>query len=132
LGVFQIRSRQVWSSGVRGGKVRPEDVSLSVRLWTSGGIESVAWLVWMGKMVTEWSVPLVTSAIDAWRVKAIARQQSGTAERLGSDLPLGAGQQSWLAHGREKQISRRPENCSNNTPSRMYVKRLKINPHAAL
>jgi|GEM_PF-945502 hypothetical protein len=126
--MFQIRSRQLWSSGVRGGNVRPEDVSLSGRLSTSGGIEPVACFVSIGRMVTEWSVPLVTSATELWRVKAIARQQSGTAERPGSDLPFGAGQQSWLAHGREKQTSRRPENCSNNTPSKMYVKYLKINP----
>ena len=76
-------------------------------------------------MVTEWSVPRVTSATELWRVKAIARQHSGTAERSGSDLPFGAGQQSWRTHGREKQTSRRPENCSNNTPSKMYVKYLK-------
>jgi hypothetical protein len=126
--MFQIRSRQLWSSGVRGGNVRPEDVSLSGRLSTSGGIESVACLVSIGRMVTERSVPLVTSATELWRVKAIARQHSGTAERPGTDLPFGAGQQSWLAHGREKQTSRRPANCSNNTPSKMYVKYLKINP----
>jgi len=46
-------------------------------------------------------------------------------EGLGSDLPFGAGQQSWLLEGRAKHTSRRPENWSNNTPSRMYVKRLK-------
>jgi hypothetical protein len=126
--MFQIRSRQLWSSGVRGGNVRPEDVSLSGRLSTSGGIESVARFVSIGRMVTEWSVPLVTSATELWRVKAIARQHSGTAERPGSDLPFGAGQQSWLAHGREKQTSRRPENCSNKTPSKMYVKYFKDNP----
>jgi hypothetical protein len=108
--------------------VRPEDVSLSGRLSTSGGIESVASFVSIGRMVTEWSVPRVTSATELWRVKAIARQHSGTAERPGTDLPFGAGQQSSLAHGREKQTSRRPENCSNNTPSKMYVKYLKINP----
>ena len=62
--MFQIRSRQLWSRGVRGGNVRPEDVSLSGRLSTSGGIESVACFVSIGWMVTEWSVPLVTSAID--------------------------------------------------------------------
>ena len=128
--MFQIRSRQLWSSGVRGGNVRPEDVSLSGRLSTSGGIESVACFVSIGRMVTEYSVPRVTSATELWRVKAIARQHSGTAERPGSDLPFGAGQQSWLAHGREKQTSRRPENCSNNTPSKMYVKYFKINPRA--
>jgi hypothetical protein len=126
--VFQIRSRHVWSSGVRGGNVRPEDVSLSGRLATRGGIESVACFVSIGWMVTEWSVPLVTSAIDPWRVKAIARQHSGRAERTGSDLPFGAGQQSWLALGRQKQTSRRPEACTNNTPSKMYVKYLKSNP----
>jgi hypothetical protein len=108
--------------------VRPEDVSLSGRLSTSGGIESVACFVSIGRMVTEYSVPRVTSATELWRVKAIARQHSGTAERPGSDLPFGAGQQSWLAHGREKQTSRRPENCSNNTPSKMYVKYFKGNP----
>jgi hypothetical protein len=105
--------------------VRPEDVSLSGRLSTSGGIESVACFVSIGRMVTEWSVPRVTSATELWRVKAIARQHSGTAERSGSDLPFGAGQQSWRTQGREKQTSRRPENCSNNTPSKMYVKYLK-------
>jgi len=108
--------------------VRPEDVSLSGRLSTNGGIESVACFASIGWMVTEWSVPLVTSATELWRVKVIARQHSGTAERPGNDLPFGAGQQSWLARGREKQTSRRPENCSNNTPSKMYVKYLKIHP----
>ena len=110
--------------------MRPEDVSLSGRLSTSGGIESVACFVSIGRMVMEYSVPLVTSATELWRVKAIARQHSGTAERPGSDLPFGAGQQSWLAQGREKQTSRRPETCSNNTPSKMYVKYLKINPQS--
>jgi hypothetical protein len=76
-------------------------------------------------MGTEWPVPLETSATELRRVKVIARQQSGRAERLGGDLPFGAGQQSWLATGRAKQTSRRPENWSNNTPSRMYVKRRK-------
>ncbi len=108
--------------------MRPEDVSLSGRLSTRGGIESVACFVSVGRMVTEWSVPLVTSATELCRVKAIARQHSGTAERSGSDLPFGAGQQSWRAQGREKQTSRRPENCSNNTPSKMYVKYFKDNP----
>ena len=123
--MFQIRSRQLWSRGVRGGNVRPEDVSLSGRLSTSGGIESVACFVSIGRMASERSVPRVTSATELWRVKVIARQHSGTAERPGSDLPFGAGQQSWLARGREKQTSRRPENCSNNTPSKMYVKYFK-------
>jgi len=107
--------------------VRPEDVSLSGCLSTSGGIKSVARFVSIGRKVTG-SVPRLTSATELWRVKAIARQHSGTAERPGSDLPFGAGQQSWLAHGREKQTSRSPENCSNNTPSKMYVKYLKIKP----
>ena len=79
--------------------MRPEDVSLSGRLSTSGGIESVARFISIGWMVTEWSAPLVTSATELWRVKVIARQHSGTAERPGSDLPFGAGQQSWLAGG---------------------------------
>jgi hypothetical protein len=126
--MFQIRSRQLWSSGVRGGNVRPVDVSLSGRPSTSGGIESVACFVSIGRMVTEYSVPRVTSATEPWRVKAIARQHSGTAERPGSDLPFGAGQQSWLTHGREKQTSHRPETSINNTPSKMYVRYLKINP----
>ena len=108
--------------------MRPEDVSLSGCLSTSGGIESVACFVSRDRMFTEYSVPRLTSATELWRVKAIARQHSGTAERPGSDLPFGAGQQSWLAHGREKQTSRKPENCSNNTPSKMYVKYLKIKP----
>jgi hypothetical protein len=127
-----MRSRQVWNRGVRGGNVRPEDVSLSSSLSTRGGIEAVACFVSIGRMVTEWSVSLVTSATEPWRVKAIARQHSGTAERPGSDLPFGTGQQSWLAHGREKQTSRIPENCSNNTPSKMYVRYFKDNPHPIL
>ena len=53
------------------------------------------------------------------------RQQSGTEELLGSGLSFEAGQQSWLARGREKQTSRRPDIWSNITPSRMHVKRLK-------
>ena len=108
--------------------MRAEDVSLSGRLSTRGGIESVACFVSIGRMVTKWSIPRVTSATELWRVKAIARQHSGTAEGSGSDLPFGAGQQSWRAQGREKQTSRRPENCSNNTPSKMYVKYFKDNP----
>ena len=112
--------------------MRLEDVSLSGRLSTSGGIESVACFVSIGWMVTEWSVPLVTSATEPWRVKAIARQHSGMAERPGSDLAFGAGQQSWLAHGREKQTSRRPDTWSNNTPSKMYVKYFKNSPHPLL
>ena len=112
--------------------MRPEDVSLSARLPTRAGIESVACFVSIARMVTEYSAPRVTSATELWRVKAIASQHSGTVERPGNDLPFGAGQQSWLAQGREKHTSRRPENCSNNTPSKMYVKYLKDNPQPVL
>jgi hypothetical protein len=62
--MFQIRSRQLWSSGVRGGNVRPEDVSLSGRLSTRGGTKLVAGFVSIGWMVAEWPVPLVTSATE--------------------------------------------------------------------
>ena len=79
--------------------MRPEDVSLSGCLATRGGIGSVVRFVSIGWMVTAWSVPLETSATDPCRVKAMARQQSGTVERPGSDLPFGAGQQSWSAGG---------------------------------
>ena len=103
--MFQIRSRHVWSRGVRGGNVRPEDVSLSGRLSTRGGIESVACFVSIARMVTEYSVPRVTSATELWRVKAIARQHSGAAERPGSDLPFGAGQQSARAWPRETDLT---------------------------
>lgn len=132
--MFQIRSRQLWSSGVKGSKARPTNVGLSRHLSTSGGIKSGARFVLIGWMATEWSAPVVTSATELWRVKAICRQHSGTAERPGCDLPFGLGQQSWLAHGREKQTSRRPENCSNSTASRMYFKCLKItlNQHCTL
>lgn len=108
--------------------MRPEDVNLSGRLSRSGAIKSFVRFASIGLKVTEWSAPLVTSATDPWRVKAIAKQHSGMAERSGSDLPLWAGQQSWVAHGREKQTSRRPETWSNSTPSKMYVMCFKDNP----
>jgi hypothetical protein len=122
---FQIRSRHVWCSGVRGGKVRPEEASLSGCLSTSAGTKSIAGFVSIGCKVTEWAELLVSSATEAWRVKAIERQQSGKEEGLGSDLLLGAGQQSWLARGWAKQSSRQPDVWSNMTRSKMNVKRLK-------
>jgi len=79
--------------------VRPEDVRISGRLATRGNMGSVARLVSIGRMVTVWLVPPVTSATELPRVKAMARQQSGIVERTGRDFPFGAGQQSWLAPG---------------------------------
>ena len=74
------------------------------------------------------SVPRVTSATDPWRVKAIARQHSGTAERPGSDLPFGAGQQSWLAHGRRNRLHAGPRPAVTTHRAKCTSNTSRINP----
>lgn len=59
-----MRSRQVRSSGVRGGKVTPEDVSISDCHSTRGRMGLLAGFLSSCRMVRDWPVPLVISETE--------------------------------------------------------------------
>jgi hypothetical protein len=115
----QIRSRQDWERGLRGGEIegntRGRAGARRASRGAAEGMETAAdWVVY-----SEGRSVLLVSVMDPWKFRMELTQQAGSEDESGRVRWAPIGQQACAGPWLEKQRALNPESCTRKTTSKI-------------
>jgi hypothetical protein len=117
-GEFQIRSRQDWERGLRGGEIEGNASCRAGALMATKGAPEGIDAIPDCAVTSDGRSGFRVSVIDPWKFKIELMQQSGSEDELGSAVLVHIGQHAcvWLRPGTQSTLS--PESCTRKTVSK--------------